>query len=43
MIIAIAEMAELQARLDKILTDAARVDGELAAAISMATGAAPNT
>lgn len=41
MIIAIAEMAELQKRLDGILADATRVDGELAQAINMATGAAP--
>ena len=41
MIIAIAEMAELQARLDTILANAARVDAELAAAINMATGAEP--
>lgn len=41
MIIAIAEMAELQARLDKILADAVRVDNELAAAINMATGSSP--
>ena len=39
MIIAIAEMAELQGRLDKILADAVRVDAELAAAVNMATGA----
>ncbi|WP_123028360.1 Tox-REase-5 domain-containing protein [Mycolicibacterium stellerae] len=41
MIIAIAEMAELQGRLDKILADAVRVDEELATAINMATGATP--
>jgi hypothetical protein len=41
MIVAIGEMADLQARLDTILADAARVDDELASAINMATGAAP--
>lgn len=39
--VAIAEMAELQSRLDTILTTAARVDSELASAIEMATGASP--
>jgi Alpha/beta hydrolase len=41
MIIAVAEMEALQTRLDAVLADAARVDGELAQAIDMATGAAP--
>jgi Restriction endonuclease fold toxin 5 len=41
MIIAIAQMQELQTRLDAILAAAARVDDELAQAINMATGAAP--
>ncbi|BBZ06859.1 hypothetical protein MDOR_10280 [Mycolicibacterium doricum] len=41
MLIAIAEMAELQARLDAILADAALVDDDLASAINMATGQAP--
>jgi hypothetical protein len=41
MAIAIAEMAELQTRLDTILANATRVDHELAAAISMATGKSP--
>ena len=40
-LIAIAEMADLQGRLDKILADAARVDDELARAINMATGGEP--
>lgn len=39
--IAISEMAKLQARLDTILANGAHVDSELAAAINMATGAAP--
>jgi Restriction endonuclease fold toxin 5 len=41
MVIAIAQMQQLQTRLDAILAAAARVDDELAQAINMATGAAP--